>query len=241
LVKQADKTGEKEEMVFTVTGAIMHMNLPPIERDPVSCHPCSGSAALTHNSSGMREKLRFLSQSITITGFNSMTFDDAINALKEIQHTGEWEFHQGQLLKWTPNQLQGYDVLELLNRYLRSQSKTERETGILIDNNVDPKGILARLAGNTMVHTKENVVRYYRGIINGGKKRYMMTKPHAFRTGNIVEAQFSIVFVKCKGDNVKMKMILQAIAMINCKHMMVSTTGDHRMYMTDCYISECKP
>ncbi|PBK98154.1 hypothetical protein ARMGADRAFT_921188 [Armillaria gallica] len=189
----------------------------------------------------MREQLRFLSQSIMITGFNSMTFDDTINAL-EIQHTGEWEFHQGQLLEWTPNQLQGYNMLELSNRYLRSWSKTKQETGIPINNDVDSKGVLTQLAGNTMIHTEENIVRYYRGILQTlTGTRYMMTKPHTFRTGDIIEAQFSIVFVKCKGNNMKMKMILQAIAMVNCEHMMVSTMGDHRMYMTNCYVSECKP
>ncbi|KAK0457360.1 uncharacterized protein EV420DRAFT_1480831 [Desarmillaria tabescens] len=153
-------------------------------------------------------------QSITLTGFNGKSFDDAICAIREIQCTGEREFHQGQLQEWLPVKLQGYDAVEMSNRYFRTRSKTERETGIPIRTDVDPKG-------NNLIHMEENVVKYYRGIMDAGKKKYMGAKPHMFRTGDIVEAQCSVVFVRCKGGSVKTKLVLHAIAMVNCEHTMV--------------------
>ncbi|PBK63708.1 hypothetical protein ARMSODRAFT_1023898 [Armillaria solidipes] len=155
LAKRDKDTGEGEEMVFTATGALAHMNLPPITRE----------------TTGLREKLRFLSQSITITGFSGQSFDNAIKALKEIQRTGEREFHQGQLQEWTPSKFQGHDGIEMSNRYFRARSKDEQEIGTSLRQDVDPRGVLARLESSNMIYTEENDVKYYRGLIEGSKKR----------------------------------------------------------------------
>ncbi|KAK0442212.1 hypothetical protein EV421DRAFT_1736443 [Armillaria borealis] len=77
LAKRDKDTGESEEMVFTATGMLAHMDLPPITRDD--------------------------------------SFDNTIKALKEIQRTGEREFHQGQLQEWTPSKFQGHDAIEMSN------------------------------------------------------------------------------------------------------------------------------
>ncbi|PBK89398.1 hypothetical protein ARMGADRAFT_936229, partial [Armillaria gallica] len=58
--------------------------------------------------------------------------------------------------------------------------------------------------------------------------RYIPAKLRVFRLGDIVEVQCSVVFVKSKGGNVKMKLILRALALVNCKYAMVS----HFIYMT---------
>ncbi|KAK0218415.1 hypothetical protein EDD85DRAFT_961684 [Armillaria nabsnona] len=189
LAKKDKETGESKEMVFMATGALVHMDLPPITRETM----------------GMKEKLRFLSQSITITGFGGHSFDHAIKAIKEIQRTGEREFHQGQLQEWSPS---------------KAQSKSEQEIGTPIGQDVDPRGVLARLAGSNLIHMEENGVNYYRRLIEGSKKRYVRAKPQMFRVGDIVEAQCSIVFVRCKGNGAKMKSILQGLAMVNCDHTM---------------------
>ncbi len=36
---------------------------------------------------------------------------------------------------------------------------------------MDPRGVLARLAGSNLIHTEENDVNYYRGLIEWSKKR----------------------------------------------------------------------
>ncbi|KAK0439289.1 uncharacterized protein EV420DRAFT_1486386 [Desarmillaria tabescens] len=67
---------------------------------------------------------------------------------------------------------------------------------------VDPDGILERLAGNNfLVHTEDNEVSYFRGVIEGGKKKYVKAKPHMFKIGDVVEAQYSVIFTKCQGGS----------------------------------------
>ncbi|PBK92578.1 hypothetical protein ARMGADRAFT_930179 [Armillaria gallica] len=211
LVKRDKETGKSEEMVFTATSALVHMDLLPITRETM----------------GMKEKLRFLSQSIMITGFGRQSFDHAIKAIKEIQHTGEREFYQGQLQEWLPSKFQGHNTIKMSNRYFRAQSKSEQEIGTPIGQDVDPRGVLAWLAGSNLIHMEENDVNYYRRLIKGLKKRqvdsihinrletnglddarYVRVKLQMFRVGNIVEVQCSVVFMRCKGNNANMKLIL---------------------------------
>ncbi|KAK0221442.1 hypothetical protein IW262DRAFT_1271309, partial [Armillaria fumosa] len=89
---------------------------------------------------------------------------------------------------------------------------------------VDPNGVLRRLAGDRLEHTEDNEVKYFRGIAGEKKRpRYLETKLQAFHVGDIVEAQCSIVFVACRGGDMKMKLILRVLALVNCDHTMVSS------------------
>ncbi|PBK86486.1 hypothetical protein ARMGADRAFT_1035376 [Armillaria gallica] len=81
-------------------------------------------------------------------------------------------------------------------------------------------GVLARLASTNMIHTEDNIVKYYWGMLDGRKKRYIPAKPQSFRLGDIAEVQCSVVFMKSKGGSVKMKLILRALALVNCEHAM---------------------
>ncbi|KAK0491719.1 hypothetical protein EDD18DRAFT_1358492 [Armillaria luteobubalina] len=193
----------EDELVFTITGAIASMDLPPITRE-------------THS---MREKLRFLSQSVTLTGCGGVEFEQIVANLKDIHARGEREFRQGQLLDWMPTQVHGSNAIELSNRYFqRKTSSSTQSNGIQIGRNVDPNGILRKLAGDKLEHTEDNEVKYYQGVAEGEKKRYVETKPQVFRVSDIVEARCSIVFVTCKGGDAKMKLILRALALVNCEH-----------------------
>ncbi|KAK0434677.1 uncharacterized protein EV420DRAFT_1282447, partial [Desarmillaria tabescens] len=90
---------------------------------------------------------------------------------------------------------------------------------------VDPMGILAKIAQQKWVHTEDNEVGYFRGLIDeAGKKRYVMVKPQMLRIGDIVEAQCSMVFMKTNDGVAKTKLILRAIALANSDHSSVSTS-----------------
>ncbi|PBK59902.1 hypothetical protein ARMSODRAFT_1027029 [Armillaria solidipes] len=177
-------TGDKtEEMIFTATGAIGAMDLPPVLKETPS----------------MKDKVRFMSQAVTLTGLGSTRFEGS---------------------EWTPSMVQGYDAIELSNRYFRPRGKDYRGEDLMLSPDVDPNGILRRVAGDNMVHTEDNEVSYFRGMIENGKKRYVKAKPQMFRIGDIVEAQCSVVFVKCKGAGIRMKVILRALALVNCEYSM---------------------
>ncbi|PBK59382.1 hypothetical protein ARMSODRAFT_966895 [Armillaria solidipes] len=154
-----------------------------------------------------------MTQMITLTGLGSARFKGSVEALKEIGHTGEREFREGQLQGRLPLQVQleGYDAIELSNRYFRPRGKDYRGEDHAISEEVDPKGILRRNAGNHLVHTEGNEVLYFRGI---GPYRYVKAKPQIFRIGDIMEAQCSIGFIMSKRGSVRMKLVLRAIALV---------------------------
>ncbi|KAK0477528.1 hypothetical protein IW261DRAFT_1565805 [Armillaria novae-zelandiae] len=191
-----DNDGGREELVFMATGAIISKDLPPI--------------ALSNN------KIRFLSQYIQLSGMGSTEFDNTIVALKGLQQLGEREFQEGEVKEWTQLTMQGQDTIKFLNHYFMPCSQTIEGDSIPFPIDVDPNGVLQRLAGMQWIHAEDNEVRYYRGVMNGGKKRYIVAKPQTFRVGDIVKVQTSMVFVKDKRGRVKMKTILRAIAMVNC-------------------------
>ncbi|KAK0215552.1 hypothetical protein IW262DRAFT_1299805 [Armillaria fumosa] len=193
----------EDKLVFMITGAIASMDLPPIIRE-------------TH---GMREKLKFMSQSMMLTGCGSIEFEHIVANLKDVHSKGEREFCQGQLLDWSPTQVHRAQAIELSNRYFQRKTGSSMPgAGIQIGQNIDPNSVLHKLAGDKLEHTEDNEVRYYHGVADGEKKRYVETKPQVFRMGDIVEARCSIMFVTCKGGDARMKLILRGLALVNCEH-----------------------
>ncbi len=94
-----------------------------------------------------------------------------MEVLKEIGRTGEREFREGQLQGWLPSQVQGYNTIELSNRYFHPRGKDYCGEDHAISEEVDPKGILRHNTGNQLVHTEDNEVLYFRGFLDKGKKR----------------------------------------------------------------------
>ncbi|PBK65102.1 hypothetical protein ARMSODRAFT_978521 [Armillaria solidipes] len=180
IVCQNADDGTLEEMVFTITGALMQ-----------------------------KEKTRFLSQSVQLVGLGSNMFDNVVAAIKEIQVMGEREFREGEMEEWKPTMAKEFVTVDLTND----------EEGIPISQDVNPAGILAKMAQHRWIHTEDNVVRYYRGTLDDeGKKRYVPAKPQMFRVGDIVEVQCSLVFMKTNEGAVRMKLILRALALVNSNH-----------------------
>ncbi|KAK0457946.1 uncharacterized protein EV420DRAFT_1764467 [Desarmillaria tabescens] len=185
IIKQSEDEGMMEEMVFTITGAIYAMDLPPVAKEMRA----------------QKEKVGFLIM-------------------------GEREFRDGELKHWKPMSMKGLDVIELSNRYFRLRNSTNDEEGIPFSNDVDPAGILAKIVQRKWIHTEDNEVRYYRGVMDErGKKRqaffefvsslYVSAKLQIFRVGDIVEAQCSMVFLRTNEGTARMKMILRALALVN--------------------------
>ncbi|KAK0451983.1 uncharacterized protein EV420DRAFT_1645918 [Desarmillaria tabescens] len=149
---------------------------------------------------------------MTITRLRSDMFKKAIESMKGLRRNAERDFWERQLEDWKPEQITGDDAIELSNRYFRLRGRAEQENRVLLTDEIDPNGVLAHLAGINMIHMEDNMVKYFRGVIDGKKKW--------FRISDIVEAQCSIVFIKSIGGNIKTKLILRALALVNCKHAM---------------------
>ncbi|KAK0460871.1 hypothetical protein IW261DRAFT_1317333, partial [Armillaria novae-zelandiae] len=184
---------ESEELVFACTGVICEADLLPVIRSP-----------------GIRgDKTFMLLQSVMLTGLGCPAFDEVIATLQEIRLTGEREFKNGMLDKWTPLMYRGFPVFMVSNRYFRTAKEGSQYEVITFDKDIDPVGILQRLAKTDMAHTEDNVVQYFKANVNDeGKRRYQRARPQLFRIGNIVEVQCSIIIFKARGARHRMKLVL---------------------------------
>lgn len=70
-------------------------------------------------------------------------------------------FKEGLLEKWQAANFGTYTAFDTSNRYFSSRRYNSSATPIAFPESVDPKGILASLAGDELVHCEENQVHYY--------------------------------------------------------------------------------
>ncbi|SJL08157.1 uncharacterized protein ARMOST_11520 [Armillaria ostoyae] len=198
--KQGDD--EMEEMVFACNGVIGDADLPPVIRTLGS----------------MRENTFMMAQSVTVMGLGCQSFEDTILTLQEIRLTAEREFKTGMLEKWNAGAYRGFPVFALSNRYFCTLKDGAHQEEVPFSKDVDPVGILQRLARNDLIHTEENEVQYFKSSVDeDGKRRYQWAQPQLFRVGDIVEVQCSVIIVKGKGTKHRMKLVLRAIALLDCE------------------------
>ena len=112
-----------------------------------------------------------MAQSITVTGLGCSTFKDATSTLKEIRLIAEREFKNGMLEKWSPGTYHGFSALTFSNRYFRTVKEGDHHEEVEFSKDVNPVGILQRLAKNDLVHTEENVVQYFKSNTDEEGKR----------------------------------------------------------------------
>ncbi|KAK0477100.1 hypothetical protein IW261DRAFT_1421309 [Armillaria novae-zelandiae] len=196
---------DMEELVFACTGVICEADLPPVNRVP----------------SIGQDKMIVLAQSVTLTGLGCTAFDKAIATLQEIRLTGEREFKNRMLDKWTPSTYRGYPAFKVSNQYFRTTKEGSQHEAVAFSKDVDPVRILQRLGKTDMAHTEDNEVQYFKANIDSeGRRRFQRARPQLFRVGDIVEVQCSIIIFKARGAKHRMKLILRAIAMLDCDIML---------------------
>ncbi|KAK0493411.1 hypothetical protein EDD18DRAFT_1356862 [Armillaria luteobubalina] len=162
IIRHGRTEGAVEEIVFTITGAINMLDLPPVTRETRS----------------QKEKVRFLNQSIPLTGLGSGGFEDAVKAIRVVQQMGECKFKEGELEDWKPMLVQGFTIVELLNRYFRPRTPSNKEESVLFSTDVDPEGVLSRLMHHKLMHMDDNIICYFKAKIDEkGKKKYTIAKP----------------------------------------------------------------
>ncbi|KAK0482474.1 hypothetical protein IW261DRAFT_1562162 [Armillaria novae-zelandiae] len=197
---------ETEEIVFACTGVICEVDLPPVIRSPGYVFVLVG-----------RDKTITLSQSVTLTGLGCVAFDETIATLQEIRLTGEREFKNGMLEKWTPLTYRGFPAFSISNRYFRMAKEGGQYEAIEFSKDVDPVGILQRLGKTDVAHTEDNEVQYFKANVDDeGKRRFQRARPQLFRIGDIVKVQCLVIMFKVKGAKHRMKLVLRAIAMLDC-------------------------
>ncbi len=51
------------------------------------------------------------------------------------------------------------------------------DTSIELAQEIDPNGVLNRMANNTLIHMDDNIMQYYKAAIENGKKQWAVMWP----------------------------------------------------------------
>jgi hypothetical protein len=167
--------------------------------------------------------------------------DKSIKLIQEIHHFMSRTFPENQMDNWTPGFYQDYPAIDMANRYMTDRHDMGNVNPIDIPASVDPKGELTKLMGEEYVHLPENQVTYfelvgcdgiykYSGpILKTRTNTYLLKQyrnrridPIAFRTGDIVEAQFTFSVVAILGKRYKMLLTLRSLMLLDTEPLRVS-------------------
>ncbi len=91
--------------------------------------------------------------------------------IKGLHMMGKCEFRDSELDDWKSQTVNGFDVVELSNCYFRPSKSMNDEENILISQDVDPMGILTKMAQCRWFHMEDNIVQYYRGRFDERDKK----------------------------------------------------------------------
>lgn len=109
-------------------------------------------------------KPEYARQGIVLTGLSSPSFDKSLCQLEAIMRTFDRCFPPDSLEKWTPGKHGEHNSVDLANRYLVDKKNVNAEDIVSIPIGIDPRRILAKLAGSSYVCTEDNVVKYFEAV-----------------------------------------------------------------------------
>ncbi|KAF7967715.1 hypothetical protein HWV62_33305 [Athelia sp. TMB] len=187
-----------EEAVLRIQGIICKAALPPKRTAPRTA----------------RTSARYLEQSFTLTGLNALSFNMAIEGVFAIAES--FGRQTDNMAPWHPGQFEGFSTLNTSNRLFTKQTYDKRHQAVPIEGSIDPVGSLIDMAGEEYVHTEDNVVRYLKCLVSpDGQVSYTPLMASAFKPGDIVEAQISLVVLPSRNGMQDLKLILRAMTMLD--------------------------
>ncbi|KAF8333312.1 hypothetical protein F5887DRAFT_1080341 [Amanita rubescens] len=203
LIHKTDPNASEEEVVFNIQGVIHRIDLPPFMEEI----------------SASSKQLRYIRQSVALTGLGTEQFGLAIKSLTDI-----YAFFSRfvPIDKLQPNNIVDrygeHASIECYNRYFSMRKDLPDSKPVPFGKDIDPKGILTRVAGTTYIHADINVVRYYERIESEGNLKYKTIPPVMFRNGDIVEAQLTAMMVPMKGGTFKMMAVLHCLTLLDSSY-----------------------
>lgn len=105
--------------------------------------------------------MKYVRQSVTLTGFGGATFDDALEGIVAVQAKLSKSMGQDQLLPWTPGKYDDSSTISASCRYFTS-NQGHADDSVPIDATIDPYRLMAAVDKNKFKYTKDNVVGYYK-------------------------------------------------------------------------------
>jgi hypothetical protein len=225
---------EFEEVVVSVTGAILDKKLPPISDQLVLSVIHLEQLTYVH----CRRRAEYFKQEITLTGLGSPSFQRAVDATETVYTFIERGFEDGQLVPYDfVKDRKGFGpTMEVANRFFTPRKDAPNMVAVKCGKEVDPRGIVEAVCREkSLVHGEDNKVEFFAstGAGNHGKRRcgingckcraratdgfhsFKIVEPKIFRTGDLVEVRFSFVVVPLSGGKRMMKAILRSVALVD--------------------------
>ncbi|KAF7984851.1 hypothetical protein HWV62_10809 [Athelia sp. TMB] len=167
-----------------------------------------------------------MKQCVRVTGFGGAEFDRAVEGAAKLAVFMQENIDPNLVDQWTPEHFQSWSALEFTNRYFVHQNVEGDMVPVEFGPHVDTEGLLAKIAGENWVHTEENVVSYFRRVVNAdGTTQYPTCNPVTFKQGDVVEVQFSVLAFKRRGNDTQnraqrhsVKLVLRALTLLDDKH-----------------------
>jgi hypothetical protein len=110
-------------------------------------------------------------QSVSITGFSTEAFGQAIESITLIHAIFSRVFKDGILEHWQPSTFAEHPVIDTSNRYFASRHQNPSAKSLAFHHLVDPNGILTNIAVGDLIHTEENDVKHFEWYTNDDDNR----------------------------------------------------------------------
>ncbi|KAJ7766545.1 hypothetical protein DFH07DRAFT_769807 [Mycena maculata] len=169
--------GRREEVVFTVVGALIKVDLPPVKKNQYT--PSS---------------IKNARQNATLAGFNTTKFNQALTAIQDVTYAVATSFPDGEMTPWTVDSSSDVfgDTLSANSRYFTFGHNIPENLKVPFNRYVDPADVLSKFLNEQVAHCVDNDVIYME-LKNG---KFVTKDPAGFRAGDIVEIGFAVTTFK---------------------------------------------
>jgi hypothetical protein len=83
-------------------------------------------------------------------------------------------FEEGAMEDWQPSHYQHFSAIDIANRYFVSRQTSPHVEAVPFHDLVDPKRILASMAGDRYIHGADNEVDYYQLVGKGEDQKQVL-------------------------------------------------------------------
>ncbi|PBK59613.1 hypothetical protein ARMSODRAFT_1027244 [Armillaria solidipes] len=206
------------ETVLVLHGAVCRLDLPPVK---ARVSP---------------KRAMYLRQGISITGYGSLTFGRAIEAVSSIytlfsRDIGERNMANVECI----GMHQGFQSLSSSNCYLTRRDQADDLAEVLIPPAMDPHRHLEEAAGEKYVYTDDNeIFCYERKIMDSGEREFVDISPSKIQIGDIVEVHMTFMAVPVKDGKKKVISTLRSITLLdgNLTEMVIAAKTNLRLQAT---------
>jgi hypothetical protein len=105
--------------------------------------------------------IKFLRQSVRITGYGNESFENLTADVARIQALFKRAIGPQFQDEAGLSQHDGFTAIDASNRYFTLRTERNQNDEHAITDEMDPMGYLKKAAGNKYIHTEENKVHYF--------------------------------------------------------------------------------